>query len=142
MPITDTELKNQHGLSRPQFDALRRSVEVDARYGDQFTNDVLPRVRHARNGLSFGAASSTIRLLSSNGYITLELIHSPDEIASLRARQDAEIVDATTLLAEGNWKDALSALIAASKLEVAVDTRRWKLTEKALQVVAIASKSE
>jgi hypothetical protein len=136
MVLTDTQLRSQYGLSRSQFDALRRSVDVDARFGDQFTNDVLPRVRHAHNGLSFGAASSTIRLLSNNGYITLELVHTVDEIASLRVRQVAAIENATALLGEGDWKNALAALTTASKLESAIDTRRWKLTDKALQVVA------
>lgn len=137
MGLTDTELRSQHRLSRPQFDALRRSVDVDARFGEQFTNDELPRTRHARNGLSFGAASSTIRVLSGNGYITLEPVHTSDEVALLRTRQTAAIEDAKVLLSEGNWKSALSTLTTASKIEFAIDMRRWKLTEKALQVVAL-----
>lgn len=145
MKATVKQLKDQYKLTPAQFDALRRSVHNNGRGGD--AHATIPRTHHQINQLTFGVASTTTRHLIANGYVSNELLHTPDEIDELLNRKEGAMREARILInryfetdnaavKEECRLEANGCLNSASYLHRAVTDRRYKLTDKALEVVA------
>lgn len=124
------KILQEHALTIPQYDYLIRSASRDRN-----ASETIPRTRHVEHGLVLGVSTTTIHILLQNGYISSELVHSPDEIDRLTKRKTQAIEQAKQELNEDKWLEALGSLRAAHSLNQSLGTRALKLTPKALAVL-------